>query len=80
MSLQQHIAATDGFKPGLPSLFGARVKEARREANLTPSARAKSAVVMRHYVAKIEYDPNNPALATMAAVTCVQSMAVPPKK
>ena len=80
MSLEQHIPATDGFEPGLPALFGLKLTEARREANLTPSARAESAELMVHYVAKIVHDPINPALATMAAVTRVQSMAVPPKK
>jgi DNA-binding XRE family transcriptional regulator len=80
VSPKQHILATDGFEPGLPALFGLKLKEARREASLTPSARAESAELMRHYVAKIVHDPINPALATMASVARVQSMAVPPKK
>ena len=80
MSLEQHIAATDGFEPGLPAVFGLKLKKARREANLTPNARAESAELMRHYVAKIVHGRISPALTTMAAVTRVQSMAVPPKK
>jgi DNA-binding XRE family transcriptional regulator len=88
MSLRQHILAINGFGPGLQALFGARLKEARRQTDLTQSALAESAGLMRQYVAKIERAPINAALATMVAVTRIQSMAVggmlqlqdPPKK
>ena len=76
MSLEQHIPATDGFEPGLQALFGARLKEARRQTDLTQSALAESAGLMRQYVAKIERAPINVALATMAAVARIQSVAV----
>jgi hypothetical protein len=88
VSLEQHIPAADGFEPGPQALFGARVKEARRQTDLTQTALAESAVLRRQYVAKIVRAPINVALATMAAVTRIQSMAVggmlhlqvPPKK
>ena len=76
MSLEQHIPATDGFEPSLQSLFGTRLKQARREADLPQTALAESAGLRRQYVAKIERGPINAASATMAAVTRIQSMAV----
>jgi DNA-binding XRE family transcriptional regulator len=87
MSLRQHILAINGSGPGLQALFGARLKEARRQTDLTQSALAESAGLMQ-YVAKIERAPINAALATMVAATRIQSMAVggmlqlqdPPKK
>jgi transcriptional regulator with XRE-family HTH domain len=88
MSLEKHIPATDGFEPGLPALFGATLKEARREADLTQTAVAESARLTRQYVAKIERAPINAPLVTMAAVARVPAMEagdmlqlqVPPKK
>ena len=59
----------------------------RRGADLTRTALAESAG-WRQYVAKIDRAPINAALATMATITRIQSMAVggmlqsqdPPKK
>jgi DNA-binding XRE family transcriptional regulator len=87
-SLKQHILAMNGFGHGLQAVFGARLKEARREADLTQTALAESAGLRRQYVAEIERAPINAALATIAPVTRIQSMAVggmlqlqvPPKK
>ena len=76
MSLEQHIPATEEFAPVLQSLFGTGLKQARRQTDLTQTALAESAGLRRQYVAKIERAPINAALATMAAVTRIQSVAV----
>jgi hypothetical protein len=88
MSPKQYILTINGFEPGLLALFCTRSKEARRQTDLTQSALAESAVLRRQYIAKIVRAPINVALATMAAVTPIQSTAVggmlqlqvPPKK
>jgi DNA-binding XRE family transcriptional regulator len=76
MSLEQHISAIDGFEPGLQALFGSRLKETRRQTDLTQTALAESAGLRRQYAAKIKRAAINAALATMAAVTRIQSVAV----
>jgi DNA-binding XRE family transcriptional regulator len=75
MSPKQHILAINGFEPGRQALFGTRLKEARHQTDPTQTVLAESAVLMRQYVAKIERAPINPALATMAAVTRIQTVA-----
>jgi len=52
MSLEQHIPATDGFELDLQALFGARLKEARRQTDPTQTALAASTGLMRQYVTK----------------------------
>ena len=54
MSIEQYVAAIDGFGPSLQALFGTRLKEARRKADLTQTTLAKLAWLTRQYVAKID--------------------------
>jgi len=76
MSLKQHAPATAALGSVRQTLFGARLKEPRRETDLTHSALAESPRVTRRYVAKIERASVKPALVAIAAVTRVQSMVV----
>jgi DNA-binding XRE family transcriptional regulator len=76
MSPKQHILAINGFESGLQALFGTRLQEARRQTDPTQTALAASARLTRHYVTKIERAPISAALATIVAVTRIQTVAV----